>query len=338
MICNGKELELNGTVNSIGIKEHDMVIVVDTTKKKQPKPAAQRSNNLFQNNGPVFYEGMQIEDVMQRNKNPINIVRIVQSQEYLMKQAAFHDKKLGELFRKDEKTAIKELRKHMMLNSAFAATRNISSTNIESNMQKKIAANPEDEEAKKYFKEKDRKQLIAEQYRTIMSEYPESMTRVLMLYINVHINKKPVQAFVDSGAQTSVISLSCAKRLELDHLIDERFSARMVGVGSAKSLGRIHLAPLIIEGNFFPITLTVLDDEKGLGDKNMDFLMGLDMLKRHSCNLDLVKGHLSFKNVNGQTVLTPFLHEKDLPEVKGGTKDYDPNNPDKNKPKEEEEN
>lgn len=82
--------------------------------------------------------------------------------------------------------------------------------------------------------------------------------------------------------------------------------------------------PLNIAGNFFPVSLTVMDDSKGLGDKNMEFLLGLDMLKRHRANIDLVEGVLKFQGANG-FVSTPFLHEKDLPQNKGGTKGFDPN-------------
>ena len=46
------------------------------------------------------------------------------------------------------------------------------------------------------------------------------------------------------------------------------------------------------------------------------------MLKRHKCNIDLEKNVLSFCLANGK-METPFLHEKDLDESKGGTKGFD---------------
>ena len=39
--------------------------------------------------------------------------------------------------------------------------------------------------------------------------------------------------------------------------------------------GRIHMAPLVAAGHHLPISITVLDQE------GMDFLFGLDNLKRH---------------------------------------------------------
>ena len=47
------------------------------------------------------------------------------------------------------------------------------------------------------------------------------------------------------------------------------------------------------------------------------------MLKRHRCNIDLEKNVLSFCLTSGK-METPFLHEKDLDESKGGTKGFDP--------------
>jgi DNA damage-inducible protein 1 len=35
---------------------------------------------------------------------------------------------------------------------------------------------------------------------------PENFVKVPMLYINIQINKVPLQAFVDSGAQSTIIS------------------------------------------------------------------------------------------------------------------------------------
>ena len=48
-----------------------------------------------------------------------------------------------------------------------------------------------------------------------------------------------------------------------------------MGVGTSKILGRIHLAQLEISGNVLLCSFTVLEDNK------VDFLLGLDNLKRH---------------------------------------------------------
>lgn len=110
--------------------------------------------------------------------------------------------------------------------------------------------------------------------------------------------------------------MACAARCGLMDLVDERFRTTMVGVGKQESLGRVHIAPLKIGTNFFPCTITVMSKE-GAGDANMEFLLGLDMLKRHRCTIDLERGLLWFHSGNVKCS-TPFLHEKDLPKEKGG--------------------
>jgi hypothetical protein len=71
---------------------------------------------------------------------------------------------------------------------------------------------PQDEEATKFFLKKDNKALLDQQYELVMNEYPETMFSVLMVYIATEINGVQINAFVDSGAQTSVMSLTCAKK------------------------------------------------------------------------------------------------------------------------------
>lgn len=65
-----------------------------------------------------------------------------------------------------------------------------------------------------------------------------------MLYIPVKINGIPLQAFVDSGAQMTIMSQQCAERCSLFRLADNRFAGMALGVGQCKIVGRIHTAQL----------------------------------------------------------------------------------------------
>jgi len=48
-----------------------------------------------------------------------------------------------------------------------------------------------------------------------------------------------------------------------------------MGVGTSRILGRIHSAKMQIKETFFQLSITILEDDK------IEFLFGLDMLKRH---------------------------------------------------------
>jgi DNA damage-inducible protein 1 len=74
-----------------------------------------------------------------------------------------------------------------------------------------------------------------------------------------------------------------------------------LGVGSAKILGRVHLAQLMLEtGDTIECSFTVLEDNK------VDLLLGLDNLKRHQCCIDLVQNKLHFSQ---GAISVPFLSE-----------------------------
>jgi DNA damage-inducible protein 1 len=129
-----------------------------------------------------------------------------------------------------------------------------------------------------------------------------------MLYIETKVNGYPVQAFVDSGAQSTIISKECAERCNIMHLLDTRFAGIAVGVGSSKILGRVHLADLQLiqpDGKIHSLqcSFTVLEDNK------VDLLFGLDNLKRHQCCIDLVDWRLHFHK---SEFSVPFLADGEI--------------------------
>ena len=129
------------------------------------------------------------------------------------------------------------------------------------------------------------------------------LASVVMLYVDAEVNGTKLKAFVDSGAQNTIMSIKCAERCGIMRLVDRRFAGEAVGVGKAKIVGKVcvsmtkgvlglqhhwccsrvvlvvrtqvHLAELKVGGQRFNCSFTVLDQN------DMDFLFGLDMLKRH---------------------------------------------------------
>ncbi|GMI06536.1 hypothetical protein TrVE_jg199 [Triparma verrucosa] len=276
--------------------------------------------------GPVSFDGMNLDQLAQSNPNPAHFVQLLLSDKHLncLKELRFHNPRIAadiEAKRSDLNSAKQVWQAHLVKSSISGSFRQNTAMAKEREMEQRLRTNPMDEEANKYFGEKIRLKNVDEQYREMMESFPEAMGRVLMLYIKAKINGKDQVAFVDSGAQMTVMSYKCAEKLGILHLVDERFAGVAVGVGESKILGKVHLADIEIEGCTFQMTVTVMDDNKGLGDKNMDFLLGLDMLKRHRCSVNLASNTLDFSTGN---ISTPFLQEYQLDQNKGGTRGFDP--------------
>lgn len=140
-----------------------------------------------------------------------------------------------------------------------------------------------------------------------MENLPESFGRVIMLYVNIEVDGFPIKAFVDSGAQSTIMSAKCAEQCGISRLIDTRFAGVAVGVGSGKIVGRVHIAQMKFGKSHFPISITVLEHS------DVDFLFGLDTLRRYRCCIDLGKNVLRIDGAAGVEEVE-FLSESEIPE------------------------
>mmetsp|Transcript_23846 Transcript_23846/g.36213 ORF Transcript_23846/g.36213 Transcript_23846/m.36213 type:complete len:257 (+) Transcript_23846:134-904(+) len=105
-----------------------------------------------------------------------------------------------------------------------------------------------------------------------------------------------VEMMVDTGAQTSVMSLSLARQLGMESRIDRRHMGIAAGVGRAKIVGKLVGVICELGQVEFVLNFTVLD----VPDKLL--LLGLDLMRKYRCIVNLDKDTLVFGGEGGVEV------------------------------------
>lgn len=167
----------------------------------------------------------------------------------------------------------------------------------------RLYANPDNEDNQKRILEMIHQDAVQESFQNAMEHHPEMFVRTDMLYISAKINSHEVKAFVDTGAQMTIMSEEFCSQVGLSHMIDKQFAGIARGVGSGTILGRVHSAPLQIGSSFFPCSVSIIEGNQ------LQFILGLDMLKRFKANVNLRSNELEIGEEK-----TPFLEGDALPE------------------------
>uniref|UniRef100_A0A0E0JWX9 DNA damage-inducible protein 1 n=1 Tax=Oryza punctata TaxID=4537 RepID=A0A0E0JWX9_ORYPU len=276
---NGREIQNSDKLSTVGVQDGDLVMMVKVTSNERPSQDVIRLNP----------DGSAVD--------PQAFQQHIRGDSQLMGQLLQNDPALAQAILGDD---INELQNTLR-------SRHQQRLELKRKQEEELAlmyADPFDVEAQKKIEAAIRQKGIDENWEAALEHNPEAFARVVMLYVDMEVNGVPLKAFVDSGAQSTIISKSCAERCGLLRLLDQRYRGVAIGVGQSEILGRIHVAPIKIGHVFYPCSFTVLDAP------NMEFLFGLDMLRKHQCIIDLKDNVL---RVGGGEVSVPFLQEKDIP-------------------------
>ncbi|GLU23981.1 hypothetical protein SLE2022_399550 [Rubroshorea leprosula] len=278
LLFNGREMRDSEKLSALGVKDEDLIMMVSGVESR---PA---NNDLGLNpDGSAVNPGA-LQQHLRRDSNL-----------------------LGQLFQADPELAQAINGNDLNNLQDLLRARHRQRSELQRQQEEELAllhADPFDIEAQKKIEASIRQKGIDENWATALEHNPEGFARVVMLYVDMEVNGVPLKAFVDSGAQSTIISKSCAERCGLLRLLDVRYKGIAHGVGQSEILGRIHVAPIKIGNIFYPCSFLVLDAP------NMEFLFGLDMLRKHQCIIDLKENVL---RVGGGEVSVPFLQEKDIP-------------------------
>lgn len=173
----------------------------------------------------------------------------------------------------------------------------------EDRLNRLVATNPNHPDAQRHIEDQIRQKEIEAQWEHAMEHNPEAFASVVMLYCNFEVNKHPVTALIDSGAQMTIMSKSCAERCGLMRFVDKRAAGFARGVGESKILGKIHSAILKVGSQFLDVSISVIEQN------TLEFIFGLDMMRKHHAVLDLRQNAMLI----GEEKI-PFLSEGEMPD------------------------
>jgi len=117
--------------------------------------------------------------------------------------------------------------------------------------------------------------------------------------VQCEVNGFVIPAIIDTGAQITVMSDSCAKRCRIYSNIDKRYAGKAFGVGSSDILGRIDGLNMRVGPVSFQSRISILNNA------GVDFLIGLDFLKRFRCEINMKDNNLILQ-VRDKRIRVPF--------------------------------
>lgn len=133
--------------------------------------------------------------------------------------------------------------------------------------------------------------LVTQDYIKAHDETPEFFIPIKMLYISCTINDQYITAFIDTGAQISIMNLETATKCGLCDRIDTKHTSRIIGAGdqSQEAVGNLYHVEMILGQYIVPCNFTVLK-------KGTNIIIGLNFMRAHKILLDVGQNMLKIGN------------------------------------------
>jgi len=289
LVFQGKELPKNATLDKLGVVDKSLILL--QRRKELITP------NMFQQ----FLQPILQQQNQQPQQRPVTDPEVVRQQilndSNLLRQISLNDPVLYDAVMSTDKEKMRKIVIERENRKRQQELQQIQEIN-------RLNSDPLNPDNQKLIEQQINMENINENREKAIEYIPESFASVVMLYVDCWVGDVLVKAFVDSGAQITIMSRACAERCGIMRLVDTRYIGVVQGVGKAKIIGRVHMAQIKLGKTFFPCSFTILDQD------GLEFLFGLDMLKRYQCQIDLKDNVLKIGEEK-----VPFLAEKDLDQI-----------------------
>lgn len=177
--------------------------------------------------------------------------------------------------------------------------------------EQKIKYKEEHDKMVKYASEKVGEQ-TEEDFKQIEHDYfeadkhiPQFFVNVNMLYVPCQINGQYIEAFIDTGAQITIMNLKTAKRCGLAKRINTKRAHLLKGVGEQISLGEIYNVDILFGTYIITCNFTVMEGEH-------DIMFGLNTMKCHRIQLDFSSNDMKIPTSEKDFLKIKFLKPHEL--------------------------
>ncbi|OAF72039.1 hypothetical protein A3Q56_00170 [Intoshia linei] len=308
LIYNGKTLDSKLTIQNCAINEYDLIQVLpNNLPKKNSIPPTPTASTLQTKIDKMDFTNVNINGESQSSTT--NSFKIEQSMRHdLIK----NKEKLLDVFLTDTKFWLKLITLFPGLKSEILnhedefndfAIRILQSKSILTGRAVKAVLSRDMGQLNKVI---ENKQEIDNNMTASIEFTPESYVNVVLLFVDCSVNNVHIRALIDTGCQSTIMNDKIAEKCNIMHLCDERFSTVAKGIGTKHTGGKIHLAEIEIGSEKYHTSLTILKD------MDMEVIIGLDLMMRHRCIIDLNQRKLLFGSSNN---FVSFLPESQIGEL-----------------------